>query len=210
MRLRRGERRARLGGSQIWWKRLTLILAMAVTGISIIGYVALSVTVNALPPVQVYPGWLAVLEPVTELSGEQVLLKVQSDAVGIHPQVSYAIAVCGPHQYTADLLIGGSARLTGIRSYPAQLAALLPPLRVQQLPDLVLGYGGTPANYGPVQLIHVSLPQQACVPGTGGQSTDDFAGTAEGITGHAGAPLQQSWRGPWGCGKARTRSRPGR
>jgi hypothetical protein len=177
---------------------LALVLAMAVTGISIIGYVTLSVTVNALPPLHVYPGWLAVLEPVTELSGEQVQLEVQSDAVGSHPLVSYAVAACGPHPYTADLVIGGSARLTGIQPYPAQFAGLLPPLRVQRLPDLVLDYGGTASNYGPVQLIHVSLQKQACVPSSEGQGANAFTGAAEGVAGHAGAPLQQSWSGPWG------------
>lgn len=198
MRSRRGARRGQVGRSQIWWKRLALLLAMAVAVISIIGFVALSVTVNALPPLHVYPGWLAVLEPVTELSSDQVLLKVQSDTVGSHPLVSYAVAACGPRPYTADLLIGGSARLTGIQPYPAQFAALLPPLRVQRLPDLVLGYGGTAVNYGPVQLIHLSLPQQACAPANGGQGADEFLGAAEGVAGRAGAQLQQRWRGPWG------------
>jgi hypothetical protein len=97
------------GRSHIWWKRLTLLLVMVVTGISVIGYVAVSVAVNALPPLRPFPGWVAVLEPVSELGGEQVLLKVQSNAVGSHPLVSYSVVACGPHPYSADLLIGGSA-----------------------------------------------------------------------------------------------------
>jgi hypothetical protein len=180
------------------WKRLTLVLAMVVTGISVIGYVALSVTVNGLPPLRVFPGWLAVLEPVSEVSGEQVSLMVQSDAVGSHPLVSYTVVACGSHPYSADLLIGGSAQLAGIRQYPPQFAALVPALRVQRLPDLMLAYGSGPANYGPVQLVHVSLPQVACLPAAAGQGTAGSSGAAEGIEGYAGAPFQQSWRAPWG------------
>lgn len=175
-----------------------LVLAMAVTVASVIGYVALSVTVNALPSLRVFPGWLAVLEPTSEISSEQVLLKVESDAVGSHPLVSYAVVACGSHPYTADLLIGGDARLTDIQRSPPQFAPLLPSLRVQQLPDLVLAYGVSPTSYGPVQLIHISLPQSTCSPATGDQGTASFGGAAESIQGYADAPFQQSWRGPWG------------
>ena len=140
---------------------------------------------------------MAVLEPVSELGGEQVLLKVQSNVVGSHPLVSYTVVACGPHPYSADLLIGGSAQLTGIRPFPSQFAAQLPALRVQRLPDLVLGYFGW-ADFGAVQLIHVSLPQVRCAPAATSQAATGFFGAAEGITGFAAAPIQQSWRGPWG------------
>lgn len=171
---------------------------MAVTGVSIIGYAALSVTVNALPPLRVFPGWLAVLQPVSEASGEQVSLIVHSDAVGRHPLVSYAVVACGSRPYSADLLIGGSAQLTDIRQYPPQFAALMPPLRVQRLPDLVLAYGNGAASYGPVQLIRLSLPQFKCLPSAAGQDTAGFSGAAEAIEGYAAAPFQQSWKGLWG------------
>jgi hypothetical protein len=185
------------GRSQIWWKRLTLLFAMLVTGISIIGYVALSVTVNALPPLRPFPGWVALLEPVSELGGEQVLLKVQSNAVGSHPFVSYTVVACGRHPYRADLLIGGSAQLTGIQQLPSQYAAQLPALRVQRLSDLVLGYIGR-ADFGAVQLIHVSLPQVSCAPTATSQAATGFFGAAESLGGFAAAPIHQSWRGPWG------------
>jgi hypothetical protein len=173
-----------------------LVLAMVTTAVSVIGYVALSATANGLPPLQVFPGWLAVLEPTSEISGGQVSLLVESDAVGSHPLVGYTVVACGSHPYTADLLIGGAARLTDIQRYPGQFAALMPPLQVQRLPDLMLAYGET-ANYGPVQLIRISLPQAACLP-TGGGKSAIGSGPAEGIEGFAAAPFQQSWRGPWG------------
>jgi hypothetical protein len=173
-----------------------LVLAMVMTAVSVIGYVALSASVNGLPPLRVFPGWLAVLEPTSEISGEQVSLLVESDAIGSHPLVGYAVVACGSHPYTADLLIGGAARLTDIQRYPVQFAALMPPLQVQQLPDLMLAYGQT-TNYGPVQLIRISLPQAACLPSGGGKSAVG-SGPAEGIEGYAAAPFQQSWRGPWG------------
>lgn len=176
-----------------------LVLSMAVTGISIFGYTVLSVTVNALPQLKVFPGWIAVLEPVSGLSGgEQVSLMVQSDAIGSRPLVSYTVVACGPHPYSADLLIGGFARLTGIRRFPPQLAAPMPSLQVRRLPELALAYGGIPASYGPVQLIRVSLPQVRCLPTSTGEEAAGASGAAEGIEGYAAAPFQQSWRGPWG------------
>jgi hypothetical protein len=46
------------GGSGLrgWWKRLALLFAMAVSGGSVAGYVALYVTVNGLAPYPAVPG----------------------------------------------------------------------------------------------------------------------------------------------------------
>jgi hypothetical protein len=179
-----------------WWRRLTFLLVVAVTGLSITGYVVLSITVNALPPLQPFPGWLAVLEPVGELSITHVKLEVQSYVTGSHPFVSYTVLACGSRPYTADLLIGGSARLTGIRRYRPPFAPS-EPLRLRRLSDLVLSYG-SPINYGPVQLIRISLPAFKCLPTSADQGSAGFAGSAESVTGFAGGPIQQSWHGLWG------------
>ena len=113
-------------GSPNWWRQPALLLALVISGISIAGYVELSMTVNGLPPYRPYPGWVAVLQPVSEVSGDQVQLMVLSDAAGAHPLVGYTVVACGPHPYSADLLIGGSAQLTDIRPIPSQIATLLP------------------------------------------------------------------------------------
>jgi hypothetical protein len=170
-------------GPPNWWRRLALVLAIVVSGISIAGYVALSMTVNGLPPYRPFPGWVAVIQPLSQPFGDQVQLMVESDATGAHPLVGYTVVACGPHPYNADLLIGGSAQLTDIRRIPAQFAAALPPLRVQRLPDLQLGYG-TPLDFGAVQLIQLSLPQVTCPTPPGSQ-----AASGAGISGAAaGAP----------------------
>jgi hypothetical protein len=173
-----------------------LLLTVVVTAGSIAGYAALSVTVNGLLPVQVFPGWVAVLEPVSEI-GEQVRLEVQSDLAGNAPLMGYTVVACGPRPYSADLLIGGAARLTRIRRIPTQYTADLPALDVEQLPDLLLSYGQL-VNYGPVQLVRVAVPASPCAAGSTAQSATGWTGAVEGIGGYAGAPLEQSWRGLWG------------
>jgi hypothetical protein len=87
----------------------------AATAGGIAGYAALSVTVNGVPPIRPFPGWVAVLEPVTELD-EQVRLEVLSGLDGSHPLVGYTVAARGSRPYNADLLIGGA-------SSPGQSAA---------------------------------------------------------------------------------------
>lgn len=173
-----------------------MLLAVVITGGSILGYAAFSLTANGVPPLRVFPGWMAVLEPVSEL-GEKVLLKVESDPVSDHPYVGYTVVACGPRPYTADLLIGGSARLTGIRPVPAQFAGALPEPQVEQLRDLVLGYG-QPFDFGAVQLVRITLPAFPCAPAPAVPGAGGFDGAALEIAGYAGAPFQQSWNGPWG------------
>ena len=86
-----------------------MLLAGAVTVTSIAGYVALSFTVNGLPP---YPpsGWVAVLQPATGPDVDVVQLLVQAQTEGNQTRAAYEVVVCGPRPYTGDLLIGGSAR----------------------------------------------------------------------------------------------------
>jgi hypothetical protein len=59
------------------WRQLAVLLAGAVTVTSIAGYVALSFTINGLPP---YPsaGWVAVLQPATGPDVDVVQLLVQA------------------------------------------------------------------------------------------------------------------------------------
>jgi hypothetical protein len=182
--------------SRRYRRRAALLLTALATVGSIAGYAVLSVTVNGLPPVRVFPGWVAVLEPVSE-QGEQVRLQVLSDLAGSRPLVGYTVVACGSRPYTADLLIGGAAQLTRIGRIPAQYAADLPAVQVERLPDLLLSYGQL-LNYGPVQLVRVMIPAVPCVPGSTVQSATEWDGAAEGIAGYVAAPLEQSWRGPWG------------
>ena len=98
-----------------------MLLAGAVTVTSIAGYVALSFTVNGLPP---YPsaGWVAVLQPATGPDVDVVQLLVQARTEGNQTRAAYDVVVCGPRPYTGDLLIGGSARLATILPNPVMPA----------------------------------------------------------------------------------------
>jgi hypothetical protein len=175
-------------------RRLVLLFVLLVSLASIVGYVVLSITLNGLPPYRTFPGWVAILQPLSQRAGDEVQLQVQSAALGNHPLVGYSVVVCGAHPYDADLLIGGAARLTEARPYPAQLSALPSPPRIQQLPRLVLGYD-VPIDLGTVQLVHVTLPTVSPCPPISG--TGVISGSTEGIAGLMAAPLQQSWTGFW-------------
>jgi hypothetical protein len=173
-----------------------VLLAAAVTVTSITGYVALSFTVNGLPP---YPsaGWVAVLQPATGPDADVVQLLVQARTEGNQTRAAYDVVVCGPRPYTGDLLIGGSARLATILPDPV-MPASLPPPRVQRIPDLIFNFGGV-INLGAVQLVHISLPDVSTCPATsGGQSPAILpGGSDQGIVGVTSGPVQQSWAGPW-------------
>jgi hypothetical protein len=179
------------------WRQLAVLLAGAVTVTSIAGYVALSFTVNGLPP---YPsaGWVAVLQPATGPDVDVVQLLVQARTEGNHTRAAYDVVVCGPQPYTGDLLIGGSARLATILPDPV-MPASLPPPRVQRIPDLVFYFGGV-IKLGAIQLVHISLPDVSTCPATsGGQSPGNLpGGSVEGIVGVMSGPVQQNWAGPWG------------
>ena len=182
-------------------RRLAVLLAIAVTITSIIGYVALSFTVNGLPSYQSSTGWVAVLQPVTAPNVDIVQLLVEAKTQGGQTRAAYDVVVCGPRPYTGDLLIGGSARLTAIQSSARVLfpGSPTPSLQVQRIPNLVFGYIGV-IDLGPVQLIRISLPDiSACPPATALSSSSALpGGSAEGVVGMTVGPVQQSWAGWWG------------
>ncbi|GEM_PF-6546005 len=69
-------------------RRLGLLLVLLVSGASIAGYVVLSLTLNGLPAYRTFPGWVAILQPLSQPSGDDVQLQVLSTAVGDHPLAS--------------------------------------------------------------------------------------------------------------------------
>ena len=76
------------------WRQLAVLLAGAITVTSIMGYVALSFTVNGLPP---YPpaGWVAVLQPATAPNADVVQLLVQARTEGNQTLAAYDVVVEG-------------------------------------------------------------------------------------------------------------------
>ncbi len=178
-----------------------MLLAVAVTVISVIGYVALSFSINSLPSYQPSTGWLAVLQPMTAPNVDTVQLLVQAKTQGGQTRAAYDVVVCGPRPYTGDLLIGGTARLTGIRSSARVLfpGSPAPSPQVQDIPDLAFGYIGV-IDLGPVQLARISLSDVgACLPAAALSSSGALpGGSAEGVVGMMTGPVQHSWAGWWG------------
>jgi hypothetical protein len=134
MKLRLGGRRRRPPGRTVrhQLRRLAVLLAIAVTITCIIGYVALSFTVNGLPSYQPSTGWVAVLQPVNAPNVDTVQLLVQAKPQGSQTRAAYDVVVCGARPYTGDLLIGGSARLTAIQSTATILFGGLPTPSLQE------------------------------------------------------------------------------
>ena len=76
---------------------------------------------------------------------------------------------------------------------PASVASSL---RIQQIPNLVFVFGG-PIDLGPVQLIHISLPDvNDCPPSVAVQSAGILpGGSDEGVAGLTTGPVQRNWAG---------------
>lgn len=186
---RRGTARRRL-------RRAAAVATGMVTITSIAGYVTLSFTVNGLPA---YPaaGWVAVLQPATAPTSDIVQLLVQARTEGGQTRAAYDVIVCGPRPYSGDLLIGGSAQLTALRSSPLLPVSRAP--QIQRIPDLAFYFGGV-IDLGAVQLVRISLPDVSPCPPMGSVQSAGVlpGGSTEGVTGATSGPVQQSWSGPWG------------
>jgi hypothetical protein len=189
-----GRNTSRIGRRRL--RRATVLAAGLVTIASIVGYVALSFTVNGLPA---YPaaGWVSVLQPATASNADTVQLLVQARTQGGQTRAAYDVVVCGPQPYSGDLLIGGSAQLTAAR--PDSPLPVSPAPQIQRIPDLAFYYGGV-VDLGAVQLVRISLPDvSACLPAEAVQSAGILpGGSDEGVSGVTLGPVQQSWSGPWG------------
>jgi hypothetical protein len=87
-------------------RRLGLALAVTLSGVSIIAYIAISITENApAPTVSQTFDWIAVVQPTTESHADKVTLDAQA-ILGTSPEIGYEVTACGPHPYTAYLLLG--------------------------------------------------------------------------------------------------------
>jgi hypothetical protein len=197
------------------WKPLAPLFVVAVSGISIAGYVALSITLNGLPSNYSFQGWVALIQPASESREDKVLLRVDStDESSSNPNVTYTVSACGPHPYSADLLLTGHAQLSNID--PIIIVGPGGPEKTikQHTQKISLGFvslGTKLGNFsvntavGSVQLIHLNITDVAsCSVISDSQTEDSFPGEegqntfGQSISGSISAPLQQSWSGPWG------------
>jgi hypothetical protein len=188
------------------WRFLASLFVVGVTGVSIAGYVALSITLNGVPKTSTLQGWAALIQPASESQKDKVELQVDSAyESSSHPYVMYTVSACGPYSYSADLLLNGNAELSNIATGDPDTP------QAQKISSLDLtGLGNLSQfgwNLGPVQLFSINIPAFPCGPPS--ESTPFGAGSAlqsnpfEGnsspqLEGSISTPLQQSWSGPWG------------
>ena len=206
-------------------RRWTSVAIFLVFGVgSVLGYVALAMTINGQPPYNPFPGWIVLLQPTG--AKDEVMLQVQSVVFtgpilpgppGVpqnstsYPLITYTWAVCGPQpSYKGKVVIGRRAKLTDITPIPD--GSVLPPIGLISLP-VNWTYGPTPvvdhisdpfiAPYteeGTVQLIHINLSGiKPCQVTPGGLSASTFTGSmVQGVQGYLHAPIQRTWTAPFG------------
>jgi hypothetical protein len=195
---RRGQRgRWRLSPSEI----VFVILGLA----SVLGFAAVSMTVNSLPTPREFDGWIAVLQQGRSRAS-QVTVSISPEipgGSGDAPALRYAVAACGPTPFQGALLVGGAARLRGLHvtAPPAPVSGPAPtrhgepigPIRNLKMLDVATG---SYLTYRDAQLIRLALPASACV-GTS-PASGSFLGAAAVVAGHARAPVEVQARGPLG------------
>lgn len=99
VRLKRRVPRQRASGAPAdRWRWSTVIVSVAVTVISVTGYVASSFTIDGLPSYQPSAGWVAVavLQPAAAPDADTVQLLVQALTRGGQSRAAYDVVVCGP------------------------------------------------------------------------------------------------------------------
>jgi hypothetical protein len=209
-------RRRIRAGSRKTWKTLGLMFVVAVSSISIAGYVALSITLDGQPsPSQSFPGWIALIQPASESLQDKVQLRVVTSNEGSsNPFVTYTVSACGPHPYSADLLLTGGAELSAIAAQFAissgsgatkDVTPKAEQLSLEYINEYVSGGENTTEYLGSsgqasAQLFHVSdrfvLPCSIASQGQPNNTLGESFGDI--ISGSISAPMQQSWSGLWG------------
>lgn len=161
---------------------------------SIIAYALLAFTINGQPPLQPFPGWVAVLQPVTETVTDKVNLYVASDVSDRYPELDYQLVVCGPaSSYHGDLLLGGAAMVVN--------AMIITSGKVHYLKDFTPMFDGAPVPLGPAERIPFKLnnvpPCPTSPPGT--VAGGIFGGAvASYVTGRIATPIRRTWSAPFG------------
>ena len=89
-------------------RSIALLVAIGVSGISIVGYFALSLAINTLPPDPdpLSLPWAAVIQPTSELQADQVSLQART-VYNQDGTIYYTVSVCGPYPYRANLILYG-------------------------------------------------------------------------------------------------------
>jgi hypothetical protein len=181
-----GKARRRLRKLAAW----SFISALSFASIG--GYVALSVTQNGPSPYWQFSGDVFLMQSISQPNVDKVQLTVQSEPFtrGAGPAINYAVWVCGPRPYSADLVLTEDAQITPINLDPGDP---LFPSSVQRFsgsgPDYYISNSdGSVVDSG--QVIRFNFPKTPpCQKGT--------TPAVRVVSGYLYGPLQQSWSGPW-------------
>jgi hypothetical protein len=191
------------------WPRLVCCALLIILFLgSVLGYIALAITINGEPAFSTFNGWVAVMQQYGQPSGDQVQLLVQAVTSGRQPLVRYTVGICGSQRFTGDLLIDGGAELSRTGPVPAFLTEGLtpaepsiPPASIQHVavvggsPASQTGIGYPPTrNFGPLEVTqfnaHSPVPCSSESPAA--------SGTQAYVQGYLDAPIQQNSNGPFG------------
>lgn len=201
------------GSAGIWPRLVGCALLIVLFLGSVLGYIALAITINGEPPYSTFNGWVAVMQQYGQASGDQVQLLVQAATSGRQPLVRYTVGICGPQRFTGDLLIDGGAELFRTTSVPALLTEGLTP-EEPSIPPAPIKHvavvGGSPAshtgisypptgNFGPLEVVQINAPS----PVPCGSESPAASGTQAYVQGYLDVPIQQNsnglfglWQGP--------------
>jgi hypothetical protein len=192
---------------------ISRLILWGVASVVIIGsvmvYVEVLSAINGQAPIAAKrSGWLAIIQPASNLDSprigpvgnsytlqkpDEVGLDVTSSAVGPHPWTSYTVKVCGTHQYTgALLLLGGGARLSLIGS---SASAPNTTVHVRTARTLILSVHNVfEARFNSVQIIQLYLP--AVHPCSATPVSGSFA-TSYSLSGSQYGSIEQPWERAW-------------
>lgn len=166
-----------------------------------------SLTANAAPAPNRYPGWAAVFQRggPTASRVSLTLSAAEPGAYGENPRVRYVLSACGPRPFDGILLTGGDARLKGaiIRGPSELTVGGTQPKRQRPLsvPDLKIHSHALGASYslGQVDAVRVRLPASPCrIPFRPNDRTQVFVGPAVVVEGRLRSPVHRASYSPMG------------
>lgn len=177
-------------------RRGVRVVVVAVTGISILGYIALSLLVNSPPPPLQSNASAALIQPTSESQADTVTLHAET----IYKQgnsITFTVSACGPHPYHAQLILNGltastyAEYLTGNHQFPVQMRVRS--FNVQwQAPEANIDY-----SESSVQAVNVDLPRVLpCSVSQGDADEIDVYGTLTDPWLESSSVVGDFWHGP--------------
>jgi hypothetical protein len=189
---------ASIWGSSRWRRSM---FSLVVFG-GVVAFVLVSETVDGQPSLRPFSGWIAVLNPTQQASGDQVELTASAlvpGAKGANPWLRYSVDVCGTTPFEGVLLIGGDARLLPINGQVEVEGPTSRSRNVIHEEDVSFGLSPEPVELllGYVQVVPLAFSYvPPCVEAFPSRPPGHFHGYAEVVSGSARGPVQRDWTAP--------------